>query len=128
MPTVLDGLGLEVPEGLFGESLWPVARGERQPRDRLVAAEGVLYGPEMKAGILWPHKIILDPSSGRATVFDLQADPGETTPLDGPTGLFDELRERLELRLLVAREGVEYTEGELDAELVRRLRALGYIR
>jgi len=128
MPTVLDSLGLPVPNATFGISLSPYLRGAQPSSERLIAAEGTLYGPELKAGILWPYKIIMDPRTDRATLFNLQVDPGETSPLTSEPELLADLRELLRSRLLASSDNVEYRQLELDPELVRRLRALGYIR
>jgi len=127
-PTVLDALGLELSEGTFGITLWPhIASGE-ELQERLIAAEGMLYGPEQKAGIVWPHKIILDTRRDRVWLFDLEADFGERNGRQSRSDLANSLRERLELRLLASSQGVSYEEMELDPELRRQLRSLGYIQ
>ena len=88
-----------------------------------------MYGPETKAIIRWPHKAILEIDSGAAMLFDLAADPGEHNDL--ATRHPEELRALLgELsdRLAEAKELGVGVQAELDEDLLRRLRALGYIR
>lgn len=97
--------------------------------DRPVIAERLLYGEETKAIVRWPRKAILQVASGNAMLFDLAADPGEQHDLaadrpDELAALLGELGERL-----AAAESLGVgVEAELDEDLLRRLRALGYIR
>jgi len=128
MPTTLDALGMVPPDGIFGTSLWPYLHDGDDLSSRLIVAEGVLYGSEKKTGILWPHKIIVDPEDNRVELFDLEADFGESSPLPAGTDTAQRLLDLLELRLLASRQGVTYEQIELDPELRRRLRSLGYIR
>ncbi|MGD8329763.1 MAG: sulfatase [Acidobacteriota bacterium] len=126
-PTVLDFEGMEIPEGIFGIPLRPLLRGSDPAVERLIVAEGILYGSEKKAALRWPYKLILDREDGTEELFDLRQDPGERRTLaDGER--IAELREQLELALAAAAQGVTLQQLELDEELQRRLRALGYIR
>ena len=43
VPTLLEGLGIVVPEGLHGRSYWPVLRGEATAHHRLVFAEKTFH-------------------------------------------------------------------------------------
>ena len=126
MPTVLAATGVPVPDGLPGRSL--LASGEEDDR-RTVVAERVLYGPETKAIIDWPHKAVLDLASGEARLFDLERDPGEREDLARrePERLRDMLA-RLSERLEASRAIGAGVDAPIDDELRRRLRALGYIR
>jgi arylsulfatase A-like enzyme len=127
-PTILEALGLEVFEGTMGRSLWPLmTRGESLPQ-RLLVAEGSLWGPDMRAGIAWPRKLILDLESGQVQLFDLRNDPAEQVDLGSDPSLVGDLVERLEMQLVAASHDVRYQGVELDPEMVRRLRSLGYIQ
>jgi arylsulfatase A-like enzyme len=127
-PTILDALGLETRQEAFGASLWQHMVENEPLTERLLAAEGTAYGPELKAGILWPHKMILNTRNDRMWLFDLEADFGEQRAGESQLALAGSIRERLELRLLASSRGVTYQQAELDPELLRQLRSLGYIR
>ena len=127
-PTVLEALGFEVPVDVFGVSLWPHLEAGDELPERLIAAEGTLYGPELQAGVLWPYKIIVNPRENRARLFDLRGDFSETEQVRSAADLAQDLRDLLELQLLASSQGVRYEGIELDPELRRRLRSLGYIR
>jgi len=127
-PTILDALGLEVFEGTMGKSLWPLLTRGEELSGRLLVAEGALWGPDTRAGIAWPHKVILDLESGQARLFDLISDPGEQQDLGGDSALAGTLLERLEMQILASARNVRHQGVELDPEMVRRLRSLGYIQ
>jgi len=89
MPTVLDLLGMPAPEGLDGRSLralWEEPGRLRAPRALFVEAD--LDPPGPTARRMMPgddlavrrgnFKLVLDPSSGTARLFDLTRDPHET--------------------------------------------------
>jgi arylsulfatase A-like enzyme len=163
-PTVLAAAGLTSAE-LPGVSLLDGARPE-WPAERTIIAERLLYGPETKAIVRWPYKVIAGaggadggaegtaPESGAtegtttegtlgrqagganastagtvALLFDLQADPGERHDLAAARpGLLGELLGALAARLAEADAHAAAGAAELDDALLRRLRALGYIR
>jgi len=126
-PTVLDFESVQIPDGIFGVSLRPLLDGADPAEERLIVAEGILYGSEKKAAVRWPYKLIVDREDGTEELFDLRQDPAEKQPLTAPERVA-ELREQLELALAAASQGVTLHQLELDEELQRRLRALGYIR
>jgi len=127
-PTVLAAAGAAVGNDLPGVVLLDEARAER-PRQRAIIAERPLYGPRTKAIVRWPHKAILEIDSGAAMLFDLVADPGEHDDLAArrPEKLRALLGE-LSARLAEAKALGVGVQAELDEDLLRRLRALGYIR
>ena len=133
LPTILDALGIEAASdpaaALPGISLlWPRSGSAAGQPPRPVIAEAPLYGPRTKAIVEWPYKAILDLESGAAQLFDLSADPGELDDLAAARP--EELRGLLGAladRIAAATPG-ESAAAELDDELLRRLRALGYIR
>jgi arylsulfatase A-like enzyme len=131
-PTILEVLGLPEPDGgiegasLFGgpRSLPVVARAERfAPLAEAYPqfydfARAAIYGGRWK---------LIQRSDGRAELYDLDADPGEVSDLaaDRPE-LVEALRAELTRfeAAVVPRFSTE--SAEPDAELVDRLRALGY--
>lgn len=136
-PTILEAAGVASPAGtaaasshggLPGLSLLDTARAA-WPGRRTIVAERLLYGPEAKAIVRWPYKAILQIDSGKAMLFDLAADAGEHEDLavqrpEELSALLGELADRLS-----AAEALSVvTEAAIDEELLRRLRALGYIR
>ena len=127
-PTVLDALGLKVTENVFGASLWPHISSDEDLPERLIVAEGTLYGPELKAGLVWPHKVIVDKKRSRNWLFNLDEDFGETAGRQRGGELVQSLVQLLELRLLASGQNVQLETMELDPELRRQLRSLGYIQ
>lgn len=126
-PTVLAAAGVDAGD-LPGVSLLDADR-DRRPAQRDLIAERLLYGPETKVIVRWPFKVIARAKTGSTLLFDLQADPGERHDLaaerpEQVRELLGALAEKLAAAAaLGAAAGVE-----LDDQLLRRLRALGYIR
>ncbi len=127
-PTVLDALGLGFDENAFGVSLWPHLASGEELAERLIVAEGTLYGPELKAGIEWPHKVIVEKRRDRNWLFNLENDFGERSGRPARGEFAQSLLKLLELRLLASSQGVQLETMELDPELRRQLRSLGYIQ
>lgn len=66
--------------------------------------------------VCWPHKLVRDPATGEATLFDLAADPGETRPLE------DDEPTRARLEALVEQHvaaQLRYHDGDLPDERAR---------
>jgi len=107
-------------------------RGQLSPgeelSERLIVAEGTLYGPELKAGIEWPHKVIVEKRRDRNWLFNLENDFGERSGGPARGEFAQSLLKLLELRLLASSQGVQLETMELDPELRRQLRSLGYIQ
>ncbi len=125
-PTAADAAspGVTMP----GVSLWQ-RTDDAQSADRDIVAERVLYGPDAKTIVNWPYKAILQVDDSTAKLFDLSTDPYERRDLAAQQP--DELGRllgRLSEALAAARAMGDVSEAELDDELLRRLRALGYIR
>lgn len=106
LPTVLAAAGVASPAGLAGQSLQPLLTGEPAPWREFLFTEMNFHEPD----IFKPqrtvrdarHKLLLNlaPLPGQASVelFDLQADPGETTNLaEAPAATA--VRRRLEAAL-----------------------------
>jgi arylsulfatase A-like enzyme len=159
-PTLTEMLDLPpTPEPFVGRSLVPLlSRGEEDGGMETAAEDALVRGgsPVISEAVLrgqaylsyrlgsWKARFVLDerrlPSeAGEAAVFDLAADPGETSPLDPAAPEASELLARarrdldalwghareVTVRALTPSTGEEST-GEKD-EALERLRALGYL-
>lgn len=129
MPTLLDALGVAAPAEVQGQSLMPLGRGE--PLDLLAYSETYYpryhYGwSELKAVRDGRFKFIAAP---RRELYDVQADPGETTDLASEnTRMADALERALrDLSSRTATRDVSQAPRPIDAETEQRLRALGYV-
>jgi len=138
-PTLIDGLGIEDERALYqGRTLLPLAAGGDNSARALYAYTSGTTNPERdpkpRRALLWNgFKLIYDGSSDRATLYRLAADPEEKVDIAADnatvTGLLLQTMRSLQTRsagwlLQVGGAGVE----DLDAETIRRLRALGYLR
>jgi arylsulfatase A-like enzyme len=124
VPTLLDYLGLEVSHRLDGLSLRPVIEREQAVRRISFGLQGVA-----RTATDGSFKVIHDLGSGRAQLFDLRQDPGETTDLLSRRPREAKRLQTALLRWLESREGPA-TSGESRKkaeELEKRLRALGYL-
>ena len=127
VPTVLDALGVALPQDLEGRSLWAQALGGAPPRpflsyfESLSASLNQGWAP-LRGAFDGQYKYIDLPLP---EVYDLRADPKElknlaaTEPvrLDALRGALSRLREK--------DKGVK--RGDEDAATIERLRALGYV-
>jgi arylsulfatase A-like enzyme len=90
-PTMLDILGLSVPEGLDGCSLWPMIRkrSSSRPLKMPVYSEAILKGGDFVSAEVRGKKLIRT-QRANGTVewkyYDLDADPLEAEPLDPEMG------------------------------------------
>lgn len=116
MPTLLELGGMDVPEGVDGQSLAPVLRGEAGGvRESLHAEHSPCYSRRQAYHMLTDgrYKYIWRPVEGTEQLFDLQEDPGEVEDLAGKDGcgeVLTGLREALIERLRNRAEG--FTDGE----------------
>ena len=137
MPTVLDVLGLPVPEAVSGCSLVPLARGAsprieaRPDHCRIAIAEIAREGSYPIVAIRTGRQKYIHHEKHPDELYDLEADPGETRNLAraGGAQAGGELARLRRLALeVVARRGEE-TGGRvlLDDQAIRELKALGYL-
>ncbi len=126
VPTVLDALGLPIPEGLAGRSLWPVAFGTR-PEPAPLYFEAL--SSSLNRGWAPLRGVVEDGLKyvelPKPELYDLANDPAEKDNLAARRPLdLERLRGRLgDYR---ARDrGVSRVAEE--AEALERLRALGYV-
>ncbi len=112
MPTILDGVGLEVPESVTGRSLMPFVRGESPSWRKTLHGEH--SGGKNRPETAWHFvtdgqtKYIWYSQSGREQLFDIAEDPDETRDLAATSDL-GPWRERLIERLRNRPEG--FTDG-----------------
>ncbi len=130
-PTIVQLLGERAPEWMQGEALTAFMLGRRQGVD--LPAYGETHYPRVH--FAWSplfslsnsrHKYIEAP---RPELYDLQADPGETTNvIEGNRALSNRLKEELEsLRTRYGSERSHRPAEEVDPEAMARLGSLGYI-
>lgn len=140
VPTILDLLGLEVPDGRDGRSLAPLlaetpsAGAVRELEKRTIFAHRIRHraraGKEtqhMWAAVRGPWKLIDKPGGKR--LYHLERDPAEKDPVGRE---HRKLRARLvaELEAFRAggfRTGGEQTEVEIDQKTYEQLKTLGYV-
>jgi hypothetical protein len=126
-PTLLAAAGLPPPKIAAGASLWPGLRDGSPLPPRPLFIEGTLYGPEQKAVVEWPYKLVWWPEQDRDVLFDLSLDPGEREPIEGEAGT----RERLLALLRNVTGDAANARGDASGagvrpETLEALRALGY--
>ncbi len=133
-PTILKLLELQPPPRMRGIDLTPLWQAERQGRpceSPPQLAESPAYGPEAQAVIWKQHKLIRI-RNGIELLFDLRTDAAEQHDLSGDRPKVVEALGKVLTRELSRAESTtpklgESEEMELDAELQRQLRALGYL-
>lgn len=135
MPTVLDAFELPVPKQCRGHSLLPLMESLDQPqRPDIVFTETEVRKMNIKAARSNKGKLIWDLQGNRKAAYDLVSDPREqdpNSPADLPeAGKLDRAIEHW-WRRIVAERGPEVITrtkpAELDPQLRRAMRALGYL-
>ncbi len=99
-PTVLDLLGIKIPDHFQGLSQAPTVYGKPAVADRMIGAELMPYTNWPKgqqALFVGEHKIIFHLTENRTELFDLKNDPREQKNLaEVDPGLRSRLREKLD--------------------------------
>ena len=128
-PTILEAVGLEVPDAGFGQSIWPmISKNQAGDEDRLIVAAGTLYGPEQRMAMRWPYKLVQHPQTGDLALFNLEEDPEEKNDLiETHRQLAQELAAELDHRMNSISNGPQGEGVELDDEMINALRELGYV-
>jgi choline-sulfatase len=116
--TILDAAGVRPRTPLQGRSLL------RDTTPTTVVSAGNLYGPEQRALLRWPHKLI---DGDALEVFDLSTDAAELSPLSAD-GLRERMSDELDARVDAARAlAPGASQADLDEETLEHLRDLGYV-
>ncbi|MHC5033932.1 MAG: sulfatase-like hydrolase/transferase, partial [Planctomycetota bacterium] len=87
-----------------------------------ILAEDVAYGFEKKAVVRPPYKLLVCRGDGVSWLFNLEDDPEEQSPLDGPTSVVEELAEALPPAQEEAGRPIR-----ADEDTLNKLRDLGYL-
>ena len=121
LPTALEAAGLEVPEGVEGTNLAEQLHGVSPPSLALMDLDG-RRGESLVAG---RYKLLC--TEGSCRLFDLVEDPGEHHDLTRERPVVAAYLERRLRQLTHAGAGLQAVEAEVDEELAKQLRALGYL-
>ena len=129
MPTLLDAVGVEGPEGMDGLSLLPAIRGADLEGGAPTLAYLALESKEMRSLIVDELKLI---GNNRSVdrLFELSEDPGEQQDC-GPEKSFERGYMNQRLRAMewdLASRRRSADQVEIDPELRKQLEALGYIQ
>lgn len=107
MPTLLDAVGVQAPEGMDGDSLMPVVRGEKTSIRDVAHGECAAI-PTIDSGMQYMtdgrRKYIYYPADGSEQLFDLENDPDEMIDL-APDAKFGAELETWRDRLTVELDG-----------------------
>lgn len=137
-PTVLEATGVPIPEVFEGQSLLATARGHLRPGPAIAFSDKL---DDRRVATAAGYKLVV---RGNLTwsFFDLRSDPGEARQIDDPS------RYPIALRYLRGAMGqflgaadrgdwlhagtgqsrvLPQAESQIDAEMCRQLRALGYL-
>ena len=132
-PTLLDLIGLPIPEGVEGHSLVECWEGGRCPERREWWAYGLKHGSNRlaaAAGYKWPYKWMWKRRRGKAA-FDIGNDPWEEKDLLGPPPhpreLVDLSREFKAWRPKFAFRVTHRQRVAGHPEQLEMLKALGYV-
>lgn len=132
MPTLLDLLGVAVPDEVQGRSLVPLLAGSRSGPERMAYSESFYpryhYGwSELKSLRTGRYQYIQAP---RPELYDIVRDPLETSNIYGRNGSeaekFAEEMKRIEARSR-ARGDESKAPRQPDADTLEKLKALGYV-
>jgi len=125
LPTLTALCGLDAPMGLAGRNLLAAPDDDAEAHGLCTAhASGVLWADGDRASsVLGDRKVVLEPNTGEAAMFDLSSDPREESPLPPDSVLLEDV-------LAYWATPARGRPGVVDfAETVdRALRDLGYIR
>lgn len=140
LPTLLDAVGVPIPESLDGVSLLPLLRGEPPPEPWVYGESGRSFrgtDPERYIqGVAEKHRMIRTPdwklifiprpNGGNYRLFDLRADPEETTDVAArhPDVV---ARLRVNLAHVRASERERAADRSLSSDEIDQLRELGYV-
>jgi arylsulfatase A-like enzyme len=140
MPTVLELVGLPVPDDVDGTSLVPAIRGEDAPERPAYAEQRTARGECVRLGLAegcrldrisvhegrWLLISSLLPPGRR--LYDLESDPRASRDVAAQNPqVADQLEERARRYREAAKREPPESRGLVDVETLRRLRELGYV-
>jgi arylsulfatase A-like enzyme len=130
LPTLLSLLGIDRPEGLEGRDLFSPLADSADPEGTVLSEHLMTAGHRrQRAWLRGPWKLVQHLDAGRLELFDLEHDPGEAEDLAGRRpDVVAALARELEDRLAALGPAVLAPVVSVDAELRRKLRALGYVQ
>ncbi|MDE2363720.1 MAG: sulfatase-like hydrolase/transferase [Hyphomicrobiales bacterium] len=121
-PTILDGVGLPATDGLPGRSLFDLANAPDE-RERIVFSEYHAAGSPSASYMIRKGRFKFIYYVGfRPELFDLEADPEETTNLAGEAAYADALRDlEADLRKIVDPEKEDSRANEAQRKLIESM-------
>lgn len=132
-PTILDWLGIKNTYHFQGKSLIPLITGkvtdETNATNRIILSELNRFGKDLVSVRIGTWKYIRDLKYRKEELYNLSADPGETTNIiRKEPRLHGEMKEKLSEWLTTVRKPkVKSKRIELDPESIEKLKSLGYI-
>ena len=129
-PTILDYLGMEKPKHLEGTSLLPAIFLEQENRQTRRIFSYVADGFEAGASVIdFPWKFIWNSVSGpNEQLFNMETDPREKADLSSEYPLRAKyLKAMIKAHALASSTALDPGEADMDEELLRKLKSMGYV-
>jgi arylsulfatase A-like enzyme/tetratricopeptide (TPR) repeat protein len=130
LPTVVEAIGLSLPENVQGQSLWPLIGGGGTFDERPVYAE--TYYPKLHFG--WSPLTALENrqfqfiQSSEPELYDLENDPHQVENVFGTNpSVAERMAGELEDLILKLGQGAMDATSAPDAGTIAKLAALGYV-
>lgn len=132
-PSVLEYLGLPIPENAQGTSILPAISGEQLDLKVFAERFEILDTADKKKAVRTPaSKLIFWPTLGTHELFDLAVDPGEQKNIYGDS---TDMREELEYEVQQwmktndqKGKSIRNRQNNLDEQTIAKLRSLGYVK
>ena len=118
-PTILDVLGMSIPGEFRGQTLLDTLRNHQ---DRESFTEATYRGQERKAYRTSKEKIIFNVGDKTYEVYDIETDPFERENIEGR----EELKRRIQE--FVAKKAQASEKKEIDEDMAKQLKSLGYVQ
>lgn len=132
MPTLLAAAGVPAPAAVQGRDLLPLARGEASPGPDPAVRSHLLLGrvPEQLALVDGDWKLLYSPGTGGGTsaLYRWREDPGERRDLAADLPVRTAVLTAQLHRRWRETHAQAAPEVELDAELQKTMRSLGYLQ
>jgi arylsulfatase A-like enzyme len=130
LPTVLELAGVSDTLAVDGCSLLPLIRGEtqRDPACGIAVSEIADEEGEPTLALRTPTAKFIRRPGKPDELYDLASDPGETRNLAGSGLVEEEVLARMAAGIAQARQQAASEQVTLDPQLIRELKALGYLK